>query len=331
MDLNQNLENLTDWSPIRFYWRNNEPLVDWCYMEKTRFTDSFFDVTIQKRFYQPFNLLFRHQTPIEFLGELYEKRRGLVPDGFIFHLSRCGSTLVSQMLAALPQNIVLSEPPPINSILSADAKNPQVTDEQKIEWLKWFISAAGEPRNDEKHYFIKFDSWSTLNLELISKAFPDVPWIFLYRNPVEVIVSHLRQPGAQMIPGAIEQLLPGLDLREILQLTREEYCARVLAKICENVLKNAKNPNVKLFNYHQLPEITTSEILKHFQISYSNEDLEIMNSVTKFNAKTPQLNFTPDSEEKKKEANETVRRAAEKYVNLLYDNLETFRLKVKNN
>ena len=29
---------------------------------------------------------------------------------FVFHVSRCGSTLVSQMLAAVPQHLVLSEP-----------------------------------------------------------------------------------------------------------------------------------------------------------------------------------------------------------------------------
>ena len=36
---------------------------------------------------------------------------GIDPTGFIFHLARCGSTLVSQMLAALPEHIVLSEAP----------------------------------------------------------------------------------------------------------------------------------------------------------------------------------------------------------------------------
>lgn len=323
MDLDKKFEQFADWSPIRFYWENQTPFVDWCYMEKARFTDSFFDTTIQKRFYQPFNFLFRHQTPIEFLGEMYEKRRGLMPNGFIFHLSRCGSTLVSQMLAGLPQNIVLSEPPPIDAILRANARNPQTTDEQKIEWLKWFVSASGQPRNDETHYFIKFDSWSMLDLELITRAFPDVPWIFLYRNPVEVIVSHLRQSGAQMIPGAIEQLLPGLDLMEVLQMPREEYCARVLAKICENALNNAENRNAKFFNYTQLPEIMTTEILDHFQVSYSEQDLKKMNSVTEFDAKSPRTPFMPDSEEKRKQASETANRAAEKIVKPLYEKLET--------
>ena len=318
-------EKFADWSPIRFYWREQTPFVDWCYMGKTRFTDSFFDTTIQKRFNQPFNILFRHQTPMDFLGDLYEKCGGLTPNGFIFHLSRCGSTLVSQMLAALPQNIVISEPPPIDSILNSSEKNPNVTDEERINWLKWLISALGRPRNEEKNYFIKFDSWSTLDLDLITRAFPEVPRIFLYRNPVEVIVSHLNQPGAQMIPGAIGKLLPGVDLYEMFQMSREEYCARILAKICESALENHQNTDVKLFNYIQLPEIVTSEILTHFQVLYAEEELEKMKSATRFDAKRPRTIFTPDSEEKKRNAGENAHHVAEKFVMPFYEKLETLR------
>ena len=67
-----------------------------------------------------------------------------------------------------------------------------------------------------RDYFVKFDSWNTLDLALIRRAFPDVPWIFLYRDPVEVIVSHMRQRGSQMIPGAFEKLMPDVDLNDAL-------------------------------------------------------------------------------------------------------------------
>src|SRR5688500_14155098 len=96
------VENFRDWIPVRGYWREDRAFVDWCFLGKERLTEPFFDDSIVKRFRQPFNLLFRHQTPFEFLGELAEFSKGLKPTGFIFHLSRCGSTLVSQMFAALP-------------------------------------------------------------------------------------------------------------------------------------------------------------------------------------------------------------------------------------
>ena len=65
--------------------------------------------------------------------------------------------------------------------------------EQRIEWLRGVVSALGQPRlGTEKHLFIKFDAWKVLDLPLIRRAFPAVPWIFLYRDPVEVLTS---QPG----------------------------------------------------------------------------------------------------------------------------------------
>ena len=77
----------------------------------------------------PFNLLFPRRTPVEVLTRWREERPGLAPTGFVFHLSRCGSTLVSQMLAALPQNVVLSEAGPINDALRAHLRAPGVTDD----------------------------------------------------------------------------------------------------------------------------------------------------------------------------------------------------------
>lgn len=326
MDIKQTPENFHDWIPIRFYPQANRFLVDWCYIGKERFTDSFFDSTIERRFRKPFNLLFRHQTPVEFLGELNAASPGIAPTGFIFHLSRCGSTLISQMLAALPQNIVLSEPPPIDMILRANFKNPAVTDEQRIMWLKWMMNTFGQKRNaEEKHLFIKFDSWSSLDLSLIKQAFPGVPWIFLYRNPVEVIVSHTRQRGAQMIPGVVKQILPELDLIDAVQMPPEEYCARVLARICESALMNLPNRNARIVNYTQLPEAVTSTISEHFRVDYSSADVERMKNAARFNAKTPQMNFAADSEEKKNEASGAARQAAEKWVNPLYGKLETMR------
>jgi hypothetical protein len=116
MDL-EDLEKFRDWIPVGCAWKGDRAFVDWCFLGKERLIEPFFDDSIQKRFRRPFNLTFRHQTPFEFLGELYERSKGIKPTGFIFHLSRCGSTLVSQMLAALPQNIVISEASPLDFAL----------------------------------------------------------------------------------------------------------------------------------------------------------------------------------------------------------------------
>ena len=57
------------------------------------------------------------------LEELNERSAGLAPSLFLFHVSRCGSTLISQMLAALPQNVVISEAGPMDAILRSHLRN----------------------------------------------------------------------------------------------------------------------------------------------------------------------------------------------------------------
>jgi hypothetical protein len=327
VDMNPRVEDIRNWMPIRIYRRETSHLIDWCYMGGERFTDPFFDITVTRLFRDPFNLVFRHQTPIEFLGEVAGEDRGLSPAGFIFHMSRCGSTLAAQMFASLEQNIVLSEPSPVDSVLRANALNPAVTDEQRSTWLRWLLMAFGRKRTDaEKHYFIKFDSWTTLEMGLILEAFPDVPWVFLYRDPLEVLVSQMNQRGAQMIPGAIGQLLPGFGLADIMQMQPEEYCARVLAAFCETALRHSDDRRGLLVNYTQMPGAVTSLICEHFNVSYSGDDLVKMHTAGGFNSKAPQRNFTPDSKAKRESAGETVKNMADKWANPIYERLEAARL-----
>jgi hypothetical protein len=316
-------ENFDRWTPIRLYGRDGRVFVDWCYLGEKRFTESFHDATIDLLLREPFNALFRQQTPIEFLGELAERRPGLAPRGFIFHVSRCGSTLVSQMLAALEKNIVVSEPAAPDKILRPDRSFPFLADEQKIIWLRWMLSALARRRFPaEENFFVKFDCWSAFDLALIERAFPGVPWVFIYRRPVEVIVSHLRQPGAQMIPGAIESIFPGLGLEEILRFSHEERFARTVAAFFRAGLAHAASPRGRFIDYDRLPAAVTGEIVDHFGLSFSAEELEKMEAATKFHAKNPRLEFAPDTEKKRKEASAEVVRAAADFVDPLYEEMK---------
>ena len=321
-------EQLKGWIPISVKWQQTTPLIDWCYLGERCFTEPFFDQTIQVLFRYPFNLLFRQLTTIDVLEQTYKIRPGLQPSGFIFHLSRCGSTLISQMLASLPKNIVISEASPLDWMIRAKVRQPDVSDEEQIAWIQWMASALGQKRySTAQHYFIKLDSWHAFNFDLIERAFPNVPWIFLYRNPVEVMVSHNKDRGAGTVPGMIEYRLSGLSLMDALQIPHEEYVARVLAKVCECALQHSNNPNALFVNYNQLPQFLTSNILEHFNVSYSDEEIEQMNAAARFDAKSPTIEFTNDVESKQREANETIRQLSDKMLMPLYEQLEAVRLK----
>jgi hypothetical protein len=313
------LPDLQGWLPVGITRHTGEPVVDWCRMGVRRFTEPFFDHTVQAAMQEPFTLLFRHQLPLDSLIGWQELSPGPAPAGFIFHMSRCGSTLVSQMLAALPGHIVLSEPPPLDALLRTDRW--RADDGQRIAWLRAWLGIMGRPRNGERSLFVKLDAWHVFDLPLLRRAFPDTPWIFLYRNPVEVMVSAIGNPGMHLVPGLIGETVPGIDPDEAMRMPRAEYIARVLAAVMRAGLESIGPLGGKAINYDSLPEGVFSTIAPHFGLSLSPAEIEAMKAVTAFHAKTPCFNFEPDSETKRNAAGEDVVALCATLLDPLYEEL----------
>jgi hypothetical protein len=301
-------------------------MVDWGYLGARRFTDPFFAQTIQPCVQHPAGLLFRHQTLLDDLGEIAGSQPGLQPAGFIFHMSRCGSTLISQMLAATPENIVLSEAAPIDDILRAHFRDPGIPEEQQVQWLQWLVGLLARRRHPaEKNVFIKFDCWHVMFLPLIHRAFPNVPWIFLYREPLEVMASAQKQLGGQMIPGVLEPALFGWDAAMVGRMPLYEYAARVLGKLCETALAHSQAGNGKLINYRQLPASIWPALMKYWNLEFSTEENARMLSAAQLNAKNPVLPFEPDSQAKRDSVSAEIRQLTQQWLDGVYQRLEAQR------
>jgi hypothetical protein len=317
---------LTGWIPTRLKWQESEALVEWVYLGTQCFREPFFEQTIEACLRRPFNLLFRRQTPMAELRRWHCEHPGLEPSGFIFHMSRCGSTLIAQLLAALPGSIVISEARPVDAVLRAASRQPGITEAQRIDWLRWMLSALGQPRQgNERRYFVKFDAWNALELSLVRAAFPTVPWIFVYRDPVEVLVSQLGKRGAHMVPGVIDPRLFGMDLHEAVSLRPEEYCARVLARICREGFARYADGGL-LINYCQLPEAVLSTVADFFRQELSSDELEIAMQVAGRDAKNPAVSFESDVVEKHRAASAAVLEVAARWLYPVYEELEEARL-----
>jgi len=313
------------WLPIRASWRGAELYVHWAYFGERPLRDPFFEGDVRSCLFAPFNRLFRHVTPIETLAAWLKTRPHLEPSGFIFHMSRCGSTLVSQMLAALPSNIVVSEASPIDTVVQANRWRPELSEDWQALWLNSIIGALGQKRTgDEQRYFVKLDCWHTLALPLFRRAFPTVPWIFLYRDPIEVLVSQLRIPGTQMIPGGVGPNLYGIE-RSYGPGTAEDYYAQVLAKVTEPAVAQYPGGGGLLVNYRQLPDALFTAILPHFGVVCGETDRTAMTQAARYDAKTPSFAFEPDSDSKQKAATQTARGAADRWLGDLYRRLEALR------
>ena len=272
------------WVPIRV----RSGRVEWIYSGTRRFHEPFFEDSVRR-----LSGATRAESDLNELAAYAAAHPGLTPAGFIFHMSRCGSTLISQMLAAVDGNRVLSEAPALDDVLREDAR-----------LLPTMMSALGQPLSGERRLFVKWDCWLTSQMGLIQTCFPRTPCIFLYRDPVEVLVSQMRNPGMWTVSDAAIQ-------------GREVHVAKLLARICEAALAH----HAVLVNYDQLPDA----LYGLFGIEWADDEVAQMQSASTFDAKTSSFTFTPDAVEKRRSASSCTHAAAS-LVTPFYEALERRRL-----
>ena len=314
--------DLHGWTPIYGYQKDSRFLLDFCFTGDCRFTEPFMHETVQRLLRDPAVLLFRQRIEIERAAEWCGRNPGMKPAGFIFHMSRCGSTLVAQMLSQIARNRVLSEPAAIHSVLASSCARAV-----KIERLRTVVSALGRPVQDESQFFIKLDCWHTLDLPLLLEAFPGTPWIFVYRSPAEVLVSHARMPGAWLIPGLLDPGSFGLNDEAVSGMSQTEYRAHLLARICEAALEFQGVGAGMLVNYGQLPGFVLDELPAHFGVSFSAAELDLMRVASQANAKVPGSRHRDDRTAKQLEVTAAMREALSGALALAYARLELSRRK----
>jgi hypothetical protein len=314
-------DDLLGWTPTRWLEGPTGPSIEWRQLGRLRLADPFFEDTVRKALGDRERGLPRKHTTVQRLGEFSEALPGIRPNGFIFHLSRCGSTLVSQMLAAVPTTILVSEAPPIDAILRAP-----VGDEERVRWLRWMIGALGQRRlGTEQALYVKVDSWHMPELPLFRRAFPDVPWIFVYREPLEVLVSHAQRRGMHMVPGLIDTSRLGVDPGIFPGVSLDAYGSHVLAAICEAALRGYAGGGGRLVNYRELPAWVEEELAPWFGLDLSATDREAMHRAAMFRAKRPGEPFRSDSADKVRRATPALRVLAETIVGGVYLRLEAAR------
>ncbi len=318
------------WVPIRVFPGGQSLMVDWCHLGPRRFELPFFRDTIDSALKLPFNRAFRRQTPIEALVALARERPGIAPTAFVFHASRCGSTLMTQMLTSLETHVVVSEPTMLDLLLNRSPALPDFDGGVRVTWLRALVSALAQPRTGaEARFIVKFDAWNVVNLPLIRRAFPDTPWIFLYRDPVEIAASQWRRPGMHLVPGMLNPAAALVPLEAALRMPREEYVARTLGRILEaGALHCTAMAGGRPVNYDELPAIVSGTLATTFGIDTDAFSLQEMRPATRRDAKAPRFPFEPDSARKQREASTALRAAVEAHAMPHYRALEALRARL---
>jgi hypothetical protein len=211
----------------------------------------------------------------------------------IFHMSRCGSTLISQMLKAIAGVAVFSEPSPVNSVVRAPEFGIDVCEEKHADWLRRIVRALGSALG-QRAYFLKLDCWHAVDLPLFRCAFPSVPWIFAYRDPLEVLASHAAEPaewdGSRLLEGRTIWIRRGCDSSR----GSAEYRAHLLAGILRRVLECHRESEGHLVNYSQLPDWGWTTLPRIFELDPSAQEVAAMQEVATLDAKGSALTFAPE-------------------------------------
>jgi len=110
---------------------------------------------------------------------------------------------------------------------------------------------------------------------------------------------------------------------EVYEIEPEEYCSRVLARVCEAALRHNKGSRGMMINYAQLPEAVLTHILDFFGVEITDSKKEALLTVARLDAKNPSFAFERGS---KRNGTEAIRAAVARWLLPVYEQLEATRI-----
>ena len=254
--------------------------------------------------------------------KLVANEPSLLPfSGVVFHMARTGSTLIHRLFSKIGRVQSLSEIALLDKAMSVTENWP---DDERNAVLQDLVASFRRPRRPNERQFITkmTDAGASIRLPLFRQAFPQVPWIFVYREPIEVMVSVLSKPSGNIdgwyrnrAQAAIRLKMPQLSDPG---MWPEEFMARTLRRFCRAAVEAAKATPPGLFlavPYSRLPDAIWETIAPHFGIELTDRDRDVMRTEARYSAKaTGGVEFKSDSELKRAQATPYMKRLADELV-----------------
>jgi hypothetical protein len=242
------------------------------------------------------------------------------------------------MFASDEDSMVFSESaPPASALLHCKG----CSHKRQIEYFRATVHLMCRSTY-HKRCFFKFQSITVTMIHIALEAFPNTPWIFLYRQPVETIMSHGKRGSFRnanclrsrrgSTPTDISQNLQS-HVHTPMKASDEAWCAAHLNMLCVNALRaEIKYGHIAstgmrrgmLLPYESLPGSITKIVYPLFNIQNVNTKWQQnMAKNSKLYSKSRQnasrgKQFNGDSEEKLQAASTTVSTWVEKLMEPTY-------------
>lgn len=315
--------------PVNVEPQDGDHHVVWLNVGDYQFTESKFRYSIQRLTAEP-EQHDHFATDIQLLASNEFLTDTLYPSGFIFHMSRCGSTLLAKAMARVPEHIVIDEGTPLNDGLwhyfTNGWRTPVDESDENLTLFRNMVLALGRRRTPEQQtYFVKMRSWNVLFIDFIMRAFPDVPCLFIYREPAEVIVSALMRPvwildfkglpQGDFLTGKAAGITQAMSTLEYLTVFYERYLEAPLA---------VNSQQLQYLNYEQIKVENLAAILQRsFQYTITPTMLEQMQVQFTYYSKddSDTLRFSSDKVEKQSAVTPEIRQAVARQMDRHYQEL----------
>ena len=287
-------------------------------------------------------------------AKVYIKKQ---PDGVVFHETRCGSTLAANLMGSIQStehhSRVFSEsPPPVTALKACDvyACNPDI----HAKLIQDVVYLMGRSAKRMDYLFFKIQSIGAMNIDKFTAAFPNVPWVFVYRDSVEIMQSHLGKHGdggllsvvggggggggqtpvcarnyrASKQPATTSLLLQQHNVQEPSELSIAQYCAAHLAGLSLSAIQeHARTGKGRFVNYNTLPDIMWTDVIPNdFHIKLNDDDIEKMKSVSgvysKGRGQKANKEWKDDTAKKQDTASQSVIDATHMFLDDIYQQME---------
>ena len=293
MDLISVDELARHWIPYAFH--AEKMCISWC-LPRGKALQPFHNEYIAHCRQHPVNALLSPITSVEHM--LVYGRKGVPhpnPSGFIFHLSRCGSTLVAGCLASVANCSVLSESQLLTDVLLA---RNLTADERKV-LLCLVMALQGQTHFGPQHYVVKWNAWDLLYWDIIRDLYPNVPTVFLIRDPVEILASHIEICGRHMSGDpALAHINPVFAWSGSSKALGHRL--NVLRLLMNTMLEIQEQGRVTVCDHSNLNTHEINKIIDLFGIPLLQGDLAFISQKLCLDSKNPTKKFRDDRLHKRK-------------------------------
>jgi hypothetical protein len=268
--------------------------------------------------------------PLEFetnrddLGQSVAHLPSVEPSGIICHVTRCGSTLVSNALSTLENVRTLSEVGWLDKMMLAASGPSEYWARDAADSLRHLTKILAYYRgSNAPSLVIKCGIWGAAALKGIKSLWPSTPLVMITRNPVEVIVSNL-----QGLPTALrdwytssEECPFGPVPSEIIRAGVPEFLAWIVGQMYNEALAQLDAGSLVL-DYKDISPESVSAVARHFNLSVCSDHDGVFRNVFRFHAKRPGELFADDTYVRRQSAGSEITDAAERlavprYISLL--------------